>query len=94
MSEMVLRMPSSFVDVERDEMEYVDGGGNAIQEGKIKVLVFTTYLVHVLIDGMVYEVLTHAFKSWLNSGASYEIFPWEYASPHRCGAGGNCAVPN
>ncbi|MBU3092376.1 hypothetical protein KPL35_09820 [Clostridium sp. CF011] len=26
MSEMVLRMPSSYVEVERDEMEYVDGG--------------------------------------------------------------------
>jgi len=26
MSEMVLRLPSSYVDVERDEMEYVDGG--------------------------------------------------------------------
>ena len=27
MSEMVLRMPSSYVDVESDEMEYIDGGG-------------------------------------------------------------------
>lgn len=27
MSEMVLRLPSSYVDVESDEMEYVDGGG-------------------------------------------------------------------
>jgi hypothetical protein len=26
MSEMILRLPSSYVDVERDEMEYVDGG--------------------------------------------------------------------
>ncbi|MBZ9606707.1 hypothetical protein G9F73_002495 [Clostridium estertheticum] len=26
MSEMVLRLPSCYVDVERDEMEYVDGG--------------------------------------------------------------------
>ncbi|WP_297430724.1 hypothetical protein [Clostridium sp.] len=27
MSTMALQLPSSFVDVERDEMEYVDGGG-------------------------------------------------------------------
>ena len=26
MSEMALRLPSCYVDVERDEMEYVDGG--------------------------------------------------------------------
>jgi hypothetical protein len=26
MSEMVLRLPSSYVEIERDEMEYVDGG--------------------------------------------------------------------
>lgn len=26
MSEMVLRLPNSFVDVEKDEMEYIDGG--------------------------------------------------------------------
>lgn len=27
MSTMTLQLPNSFVDVERDEMEYVDGGG-------------------------------------------------------------------
>ena len=28
MSEMVLRLPSCYVDVESDEMEYIEGGGN------------------------------------------------------------------
>lgn len=27
--EMALRLPSSYVEVERDEMEYLDGGGGA-----------------------------------------------------------------
>ncbi len=29
MSTMALQLPSSFLDVEREEMEYVDGGGTA-----------------------------------------------------------------
>jgi hypothetical protein len=29
MSEMVLRLPSCYVDIERDEMEYVDGGATS-----------------------------------------------------------------
>jgi precorrin isomerase len=39
MSEMVLRLPSIYVDVESDEMEYVDGGVKAsIQWYGVKVL--------------------------------------------------------
>lgn len=28
--EMTLRLPSSYVEVERDEMEYLDGGGGSV----------------------------------------------------------------
>ena len=39
MSEMVLRMPSSYVDVEREEMEYIDGGFTAWQKALVATAV-------------------------------------------------------
>lgn len=38
MSEMILKLPNSYVDIDREEMEYIDGGAFGIDDAILLIL--------------------------------------------------------
>lgn len=81
MNEYALQLPNNYVEIDRDEMEYVDGGASWVQNFLVSTLatVVGGLICHAVTTGMVKTALV-ALGGWV-ANTFYSIAAWAAFNP-------------